>query len=98
MEVTPGLRWVTPQWQNLLHVPLFGGLAFCWFWLLSGIVKIPTQRIYTAFALTLLYALIDETWQTTIPGRMGTITDFGLNTLGALLALSLCKASLDRER
>ena len=62
MEVTPGLRWVTPQWQNLLHVPLFGGLAFSWFWSLNGVVKIPAQRIYTAFVLTLLYAVIDETW------------------------------------
>jgi VanZ family protein len=99
MEVTPGLRLVTPQWQNLLHIPVFGGLTLVWFWALQSGLRAKKRGAYTALVFTIVYACVDEAWQTRIPGRLGSLTDLGLNTLGALLALwSINAGWLDRAK
>jgi len=35
----------------------------------------------------LLWAIADETYQMSVPGRYGSLTDMALNTLGAVLAV-----------
>lgn len=82
------LHWVSPGFQNLLHIPLFGGLAWCWQWGLRGWIHNDTRRIAVALALTLAWAILDELHQTTVPGRFGSLTDILLNALGAVLALA----------
>jgi VanZ family protein len=82
------LRWVSPELQNLLHVPLFGGLAWCWHWGLHGWMRTDARRLGVALALTLAWAVLDELHQTTVPGRFGSLTDMLLNALGAVLALA----------
>ena len=89
MEATPGLQLITPTWQNLLHIPIFGGLALAWLWALERRLTSSQQQAYAAFALTLVFAAIDETWQSTVPGRYGSLTDLGLDAVGAGLALWL---------
>ena len=89
LEVAPGFRWVTPAWQNLLHVPVFGGLAFSWFWALETPVPTLGHRLWAAFGLTMAYAFVDESWQLLIPGRYGSLTDLCLNATGAAIALGL---------
>ena len=47
------------------------------------------DRLILAFALTLAWAVLDEAYQTTIPGRYGSVTDLALNVIGASLAIAL---------
>ena len=83
------LRWVSPELQNLLHVPLFGGLAWCWHWGLRSWMKQEQWRLGAALALTLAYAVLDEIHQLYVPGRFGSLTDVVLNAVGAVLALAV---------
>ena len=87
MEVAPGFRWLTPNWQNMLHVPVYGGLALSWWWALETRLAEKKLRLIAAFTLTIMYGLVDETWQLYIPGRYGSLTDLALNALGAAIAL-----------
>lgn len=89
METDPAFRWITPNLQNLLHVPVFGGLALCWLWALKNDIPIIRNRMIVVLILTLIYAMVDESWQTRIPGRYGSFTDLLLDTVGAVLALWL---------
>lgn len=89
MEVAPGFRLLTPNWQNLLHVPVYGGLALSWWWALETRLTEKKPRLIAAFTLTMMYGLVDETWQLYIPGRYGSLTDLALNALGAAIALWL---------
>src|SRR5680860_1333122 len=87
MEVTPGFRLLTPSWQNLLHVPAYGGLALSWWWALETQLAEKKPRLIAAFTLTIMYGLVDEVWQLFIPGRYGSLTDLALDALGAAMAL-----------
>jgi len=82
------LRWASPELQNLLHIPLFGGLAWCWDWGLRGWIRADRRRSAVALALTLAWSVLDELHQTTVPGRFGSLTDVLLNATGAVLALA----------
>ncbi|MBK8992690.1 MAG: VanZ family protein [Gammaproteobacteria bacterium] len=83
------LRWASPELQNLLHIPLFGGLAWCWHWGLRSWMKQEQWRLGAALALTLAYAVLDEIHQLYVPGRFGSLTDVVLNAVGAVLALAV---------
>lgn len=86
------LQWVSPGAQNLLHIPLFGGLAWCWHWGLQSWVKQERWRVGAALALTLAYSVLDEIHQLGVPGRFGSLTDVALNAAGAVLALAVIAA------
>ena len=86
------LQWISPGLQNLLHIPLFGGLAWCWHWSLQSCLKHERWRLGAALALTLAYAVLDEIHQLGVPGRFGSLTDVALNTAGAVLALAVIAA------
>jgi len=72
------------------HLSEYGALAFLLWRAISkerGWPVLPS--LGGAFFLSLLYAASDEFHQTFVPGRDGTLTDVGLDALGALLALCL---------
>jgi VanZ family protein len=77
------LLWITPNLQNLLHVPLFFGLALTWAYSLKKYILRHYLHIFTAFFLTVLYGFIDEYHQISIPGRYASLSDVALDTLGA---------------
>ena len=85
----PRLRFLTeldPQWQNLLHVPLFGLLQFLW---LRALVRSGMSRgraILWGGAISLAYGVFDEGHQMFVPGRYASLTDMSLNLLGVILA------------
>ena len=83
------LQWISPEFQNFLHIPLFGGLAGCWFWALKAWVGGTNNKIAIAFILTTIYSFIDEYHQLSVPGRFGSFTDLGLNAIGAILMLGI---------
>ena len=78
-------QWVEPQWQNLLHVPLYAGLAASWLWALASHPMQRVNRLCIALLVTLLWAALDETYQISVPGRYSSLTDMALNALGACL-------------
>jgi hypothetical protein len=86
------LHWASPEFQNLLHAPLFGGLAWCWHWGLQSLVKQVPWRLGAALTLTLAYSILDEVHQLGVPGRFGSLTDVALNTVGAVLVIGAMAA------
>ena len=98
LSVTPGVErpddnlfsWLfantAPPVQKLLHVVIYAVLAALWMWTLAGIASTPA-RLALSLALTLALGVVLEWYQTTVPGRYGTITDILLNMLGTVLGL-----------
>ncbi len=79
------VKWVPPAVQNLLHLPLFGALAWLWRWALEAWT---TRGLgIAAGVLTAGYGVVDELHQTLVPGRYGSLTDMSLNIVGALIGL-----------
>ena len=81
--------WISPEFQNFLHIPLYGGLAGCWYWALKPWVVGTNKKIALAFIFTTIYSFIDEYHQLSVPGRFGSLTDLGLNAIGAILILGI---------
>jgi len=83
------ISWTPPALQNLLHIPLFGILAWLWYrtlgcWFASRRVLLSLSFLFAAG-----YGVIDEYHQLQVPGRYASLTDIALNSLGALLVLWL---------
>lgn len=88
-ESGPGVGGVStvgpPVFWNLLHVPLFAGLASC---LLFSVSNGEWQRripgwLYAAIALVAAtYAVFDEWRQVSVPGRYASWEDVLLNLTG----------------
>ena len=83
------ILWVPATWQNLLHIPLYGGLALSWAWSLETTSLKRQLIVPLALGLTVGWGILDELHQATVPGRYGSLTDMGLNILGAMLAMLL---------
>ncbi len=81
------LQWATPALQNLLHLPMFGGLAAAWYWALRPIIGGRRSTLIGAFLITGAYAIFDEWHQLQVPGRFGSLTDIALNLIGISIAL-----------
>lgn len=81
--------WVPPAVQNLVHLPVFGGLALTWRWALSGWAGSERSLSVYAFLATGIFGLLDELYQASVPGRYPTFTDAALDAAGALCALWL---------
>ena len=90
-------EWVTPGWQNLLHIPLYAGLAASWLWALAKYPRRLRYPLTTSFMLTLLWGILDEAYQLGVPGRYGSLTDLALNMLGASCAIVYAKHKLARD-
>lgn len=79
--------WLPPDLQNLLHVPVFGMLAWLWqrtFW--QRLAR-PLDTDALAIALTVGYGFLDEWHQSHVPGRYASLTDVALDGAGALLGV-----------
>ena len=76
-----------PTLQNLLHIPVFGLLAFLW---LKSFTKhsilTPTKVIITLI-ITILFGCLDEFHQTFVPGRYGSLIDILLNFVGIFMGI-----------
>jgi hypothetical protein len=90
-------QWVSPNWQNLLHVPLYAGLTASWLWALAAYPLGHRYRLATSFMLTVLWAIVDETYQLGVPGRYGSLTDLALNMLGASCAIMYASHTATRD-
>ena len=86
------LAWISPNVQNFLHLPLYGGLASLWFWALRHWVSEFGYKYVLALILTIGYGLLDEWHQTFVPGRFGSLTDIGFDLLGAAIGLLIYRS------
>ena len=80
-------KWFTEEIGNLLHIPLFGGLAFLWIKYFQCLGYPERKLKYAALMLSLLYGISDEAHQYFIPGRFASFSDLLLNLVGILLVL-----------
>ena len=83
------IGWTPPAVQNLLHVPVFGLLAWLWWRSLRAWTGRPGLSLLIAFLLTTGYGILDEWHQLHVPGRFASFTDILLNSTGALASLWL---------
>ncbi|MDO3377635.1 VanZ family protein [Geoalkalibacter halelectricus] len=84
------LGWMPPTLQNFLHIPLYGFLAFLWFGALAALGVAGRTRLVAAGLIAFSYGVLDELYQTTVPGRFGSLSDVAFNSLGIVLALWFC--------
>ena len=98
LSVTPGVErpddnlfsWLfantAPLVQKVLHVVTYAILASLWMWTLAGSESLP-RRIAISFVLAVVLGVALEWYQTTVPGRYGSIFDILFNTLGVVAGL-----------
>jgi VanZ family protein len=85
--------------RDLLHIPLYAGLAFCFLQALSAgpaAVLVPWQLVALTLLGTAGYAAFDEWHQSWVPGRHGSFKDFVLDLAGIGTMLLLVRTRLSR--
>lgn len=95
-DVDEPLDRLSPLVQNLLHIPLYAILAGIGYWALAGYTGERRYRAGLTLLMVLAFSIIDESYQTTVPGRTGSLLDVTLNVTGCLLAL-IVLARMDRS-
>lgn len=86
------IRFLTsldPALQNLLHIPLYGMLAFLWNRSFQKNHFSNRKMVLVTLFLTILYGCLDEFHQTFVPGRYGGLLDIYLDALGAFCGIIL---------
>ena len=73
-----------PNIQNLLHIPLYGTLAFLWLNFFCSSGKLTKQIVFYSLIITICYGCLDEVHQSFIKGRYGGLLDVYLNIIGAV--------------
>ena len=89
MSAAALLELVPPQLQNLLHIPLFAGLAWLWCRSLEAWTQAALPIMALAFTLATGYGMFDEWHQLHVPGRYASATDILLNLSGSVIAVWL---------
>ena len=72
--------------QKVLHFIVYATLAMLWMWTFDALES-NRLRIVLALTLTIGLGTSLEWYQTTVPGRFGTLTDVLLNIAGAVAGL-----------
>ena len=80
------LGFVPPALQNLLHLPLYGLLAWLWYRSLREIGQAHVSAVATAILTSVVWGVLDEVHQFFVPGRYASLTDIGFNVAGVLIA------------
>jgi VanZ family protein len=79
-----GLIYIKPTIQNILHIPLFGLLAFLWMKAFNDKQLELKKAITYTLIITIFYSAFDEFYQDFIPGRYASLGDFFFNIAGCL--------------
>ena len=81
------IAWTPPALQNLLHMPLFGLLAWLWHRTLESWHMSHRAALVITFMLAAGFGIFDEWHQLHVPGRYASFTDIALNCAGVILTL-----------
>jgi hypothetical protein len=71
---------------NLAHVPLFAGLAWV---TVSAFVGPARTRVLLTAVICLAFAVMDEWYQTSVPGRVAALGDVATDAAGIALGIAL---------
>jgi len=84
-ENTPKIFYLlSPNLQNLLHIPEFGLLAYLWMQALDkNKGSLLKARVWTA-SISISYGILDELHQLFIPGRYASFGDILFDILGII--------------
>ena len=74
--------------QKLMHGVAYATLTLLWMWTLEKIVSVPTQ-IALGFAVPVGIGAVLEWYQTSVPGRFGTLKDIMINAVGSIVGLTV---------
>lgn len=78
--------FVPPAVQNLLHLPAYAVLGFLWRATFAARIGRATL---VACIVVALVGIVEESWQSFIPGRYPSFTDLSLDWAGALLGVAI---------
>ncbi len=78
-----------PHADKLVHLVLFGALAFCWH--RASFALKWARPVLMSIAITSLWGAIDEWHQFYVPLRGARWADWVFDTLGAVLAVSVSR-------
>ena len=81
------ISWTPATLQNLLHIPLFGILAWLWYRTLDVWNMQHGAALTSTFIAGAAFGIVDEWHQLHVPGRYASFTDIALNCAGIILAL-----------
>ncbi len=81
------LAQTPPMVQKILHVLLYGGLSWLWFWVLEPLPVRLHFHLLGAFLIAAGFGALNEWNQLHVLDRYGSLTDVMLNSLGAGLGL-----------
>ena len=92
-------RWrIAGPLANGLHVIVYAGLAALWHRYFSARSTRNLTRVLWAIGITVVYGVLMEQLQVSIPGRTGSLGDVLFNTIGALAGASLATCIRPRAR
>jgi VanZ family protein len=74
---------------NILHIPAFTVLFFLWIWALKGLLLNLRNCYLCALAISILFGVFLEIYQTFVPGRYSSLSDILLNITGVLVGVIL---------
>lgn len=90
LSAVPGrqaARWgISPYMLDLLHIPLFAGLALVTMW--AVVAPRARRAMFVLLGLT-LFAGVDEFLQLWVPGRVASLADFARDALGIAIGIAL---------
>ena len=78
-----------PDFQNFMHIPLFGTLGWLWAWILLYWNYPKTKYLALVFGISLGYGLLNELSQYLVPRRFPGLEDLSFNWLGSTVAILL---------
>ena len=73
--------------SNLMHVPLFAGLAYCLLKTLPAGGQTSWPRSGIVFLVATGFAALDEWHQSLVPGRFASVSDFLLDIIGVVAVI-----------
>ncbi len=76
-----------PTLKNLLHIPVFGLLAFLWLKSFTKHFILTFTKVIITLIITILFGCLEEFHQTFVSGRYGSLTDMLLNIVGIFMGI-----------
>ena len=78
---------LAPTVQNILHIPVFGLLAYLWLRSLAKHGFSRIQKMVITMIITVGYGILDEVHQLFGPGRYASLSDVVMNIMGITIGI-----------